>query len=164
MTSSYKEPETFSTLRMRSVPLLRRILVYYGDRIGFGANLSDALSDLQPGHTPGQTLNSSGGENPGPSNSPSSSSSSSSSSPPSSSASQPPGGGTTSVPSTQVELLNQIEQYFTQSQHDYAKGNYVAGARALGQAQKLIEQYLNKYGALPSGTAGSAGASSSPSG
>ena len=145
-------------------PLLRRILVYYGDRIGFGANLSDALSDLQPGHTPGQTLNSSGGENPGPSNSPSSSSSSSSSSPPSSSASQPPGGGTTSVPSTQVELLNQIEQYFTQSQRDYAKGNYVAGARALGQAQKLIEQYLNKYGALPSGTAGSAGASSSPSG
>ena len=37
-------------------PTLQRILVTFGDKIGYGATLDAALSDLKPGHTPGQTL------------------------------------------------------------------------------------------------------------
>ncbi|MCU1655989.1 MAG: conserved rane protein of unknown function, partial [Pseudonocardiales bacterium] len=34
-----------------SYPTLQRVLVSYGDKIGYGATLADALSDLRPGHT-----------------------------------------------------------------------------------------------------------------
>ena len=42
-------------------PLLRRVLVYYGGNVGFGATLPGALSDFLPGHVTGQTVPNGGG-------------------------------------------------------------------------------------------------------
>jgi uncharacterized membrane protein (UPF0182 family) len=41
-------------------PTLQRVLVSYGNNLGFGATLADALSDFEPGKTLGHTLNTPG--------------------------------------------------------------------------------------------------------
>jgi hypothetical protein len=49
-----------------------------------------------------------------------------------------------------VQLLQQIDGYFKHSQEAYKRGNFALGARDQAKAQQLIEQYLAKYGSLPS--------------
>jgi hypothetical protein len=61
-----------------------------------------------------------------------------------------------------VQLLQQIDAYFQDSQRAYKQGNFAAGARWQAKAQQLIEQYLRNYGSLPGG--GSGPATASPSG
>jgi hypothetical protein len=88
----YVEP-LYVQAQTNGYPLLRRIMVSYGGNIGFGETLEGALSDLQPGHHTGQTIDTGQDQTP-PSGtttptSPSSSPSSNPSSRPSSSATPP---------------------------------------------------------------------------
>jgi hypothetical protein len=149
-------------------PTLQRVIAYYGGNIGYTQDLADTLNDLRNGNPVATSLNvaaTPGVANPSsPPNNPSSTSPSSQSS--GSSTAPPPGSGT-SVSGSQVQLLQQIDGYFKLSQQKYAHGNYAGGAAAQSKAQALIEQYLTRFGALPS-TSGSSGrsspSSSSPAG
>ncbi len=46
-----------STASASSYPTLQRVLVTYGDKIGYGASLADALKDIQTGRATGSSLN-----------------------------------------------------------------------------------------------------------
>jgi uncharacterized membrane protein (UPF0182 family) len=134
-------------------PILVRVIVVYGDKIGYGATLSDALTDFLPGHHTGQTLslpassgnsdngsgNGGGGKTP-PSSSPPTSPSSTPSSP-------------TGPAGSQKALLGKLDAAYSDLQSAYASGD----AGTIGAAQQklndLVKQYLEKYGALPGGSA-----------
>ena len=72
----YVEP-LYVQAQTNGYPLLRRVMVSYGDKIGFGETLQGALSDLQPGHVTGQTIDSGSDQTPPASSSPSATPSSS---------------------------------------------------------------------------------------
>jgi uncharacterized membrane protein (UPF0182 family) len=133
-------------------PTLQRVIAYYGGRIGYTQDLADTLYDLRNQKPVAFSLNATGTTGPGsstPSTPPPPTSSGSTSSS-TNSTSAPPPTGTTSVPGTQVQLLQQIDGYFKHSQEAYKRGNFALGARDQAKAQQLIEQYLAKYGSLPS--------------
>ena len=67
----------------RQYPMLRRVLVSYGNKIGFGEDLAGALSDLQPGAITGHTIDTSSDQTGSPTSTPSPSKSPSPSSTPS---------------------------------------------------------------------------------
>jgi uncharacterized membrane protein (UPF0182 family) len=127
-------------------PLLRRVAISYGDRIGYGATLADALADLPAGHSTGESLGSSGGG----ANSP----------PPSSSSPPPSGTSSPPAPVNQAAALADLNRAFTQLENAYKSGDFQAIGSAQAQVQKLLQQYLAKYGSVPSG---SGTPSSSPS-
>jgi uncharacterized membrane protein (UPF0182 family) len=127
-------------------PLLRRVAISYGDRIGYGATLADALADLPAGHSTGESLGSSGGG----ANSP----------PPSSSSPPPSGTSSPPAPVNQAAALADLNSAFTQLENAYKSGDFQAIGSAQAQVQKLLQQYLAKYGSVPSG---SGTPSSSPS-
>lgn len=148
-------------------PTLSRVLVTYGNHIGYASTLQNALEDIKLGRTPGSTLNDvsnpSTPSNPSSSPSSTSSSTSSSSSSSSSSSTPPPGTGSTSVPPDQLQLLEQINAYFQQSSRAYAHHKPIQGAIAQGHAQKLVQEYLRRFGSAPAGSSTSPTASPSPS-
>ena len=115
-------------------PILQRILVAYGDEIGYAATLPDALANLSQGNV-GQTLN------PGGTVSPSPSSTATSSSPP------PPTTGT-SPPSSQSQasVIQQLDTAITQLQADFKSGNLAA----IGQDLARVQQLTSQYGSLQS--------------
>jgi uncharacterized membrane protein (UPF0182 family) len=140
-------------------PVLSRVLVTYGNQIGYAANLQDALDDIRLHRQPGSTLNENGTTNP-PGGSTSSPPPTSTSNPSSgTSNTPPPGSGSTSVPPDQVQLLQQINADFQQSARAFKRGDVSAGFAAQARAQKLIERYLSTYGSLPSGRSSGAGSS-----
>jgi uncharacterized membrane protein (UPF0182 family) len=150
-------------------PLLQRVIAFYGGKIGYGADLTSALTDLATDRPTGSSVStndtsSNGNGSPGPSQSPTSTSpGSSESSGSSTSPTPPPDTGSVSVAPGQLQLLQQIDNYFKKSKQAYARGDFVAGARAQGQAQKAIERYLTRYGALPTGARSSGSGTASPS-
>jgi len=135
-------------------PTLQRVLVAYGDNLGFGATLSDALSDFLPGHTLGQTLGlgagsssssgggSSGGGSSGSTTAPPSSGSSSSTPPPA-------GGG-----DTEASLLAQLNTV----QHELAEakqsGDTVKQVEALQKQNELVQKLLKVEGGSSPATGG----------
>jgi uncharacterized membrane protein (UPF0182 family) len=139
-------------------PTLQRVLVTYGEKIGYGATLAAALSDLQPGHTTGQTLQlgSTTGEDNGPSTPPSSPTPTPTTSAPSTSA--PP---TTSVPPDQRQLLAELNSAFAQFEAAQRSGDFAAAGAAQGKVNQLLQQYLSRFGTLPSGTPTPSGSPSS---
>jgi uncharacterized membrane protein (UPF0182 family) len=142
-------------------PLLARVITYYGGKIGYEANLNQSLNDIRlPNQSTGELLN----QNPGNQNPTTPPPTSTAPTTPTNTTSPapPPTGGSTSVPATQVQLLQQIQTYFQDSQQAYKHGNFAAGAKWQAKAQQLIEQYLRKYRSLPAG--GSPTANASPSG
>jgi uncharacterized membrane protein (UPF0182 family) len=129
-----------------SYPTLQRILVTFGDKIGYGATLEKALSDLQPGHTPGQTLKELGSTTTSPggaTTTPSPTSSSPSSGPTSTS---PPALG-------QQAALAQLNDAFNQLEQANKAGTFAEQAQAQARVLTLLQQYLAKYGTPPSGSA-----------
>jgi len=120
-----------------SYPTLGRVLVTYGDKIGYGATLADALSDLQPGHSPGQTLKLGTTNTPTttPTTTPPSSGSSTTAAPP---------------PQSQAALLADLNTAFTALQNAYKSGDFVAIGTAQANVQKLLQQYVAKYGSTSS--------------
>jgi uncharacterized membrane protein (UPF0182 family) len=144
-----------------SYPTLQRVLVTYGNNIGYGATLNDALSDFLPGHSTGQTLSKNGGTSPPTGTS--SPTNSSSSSPPSSR----PSSGASTVPPTsgdpKTRALQEIQTALDKMQADYARGDVAAGSAEQGKVVKMLQEYFNAYGALPPGASASNTPSSSTS-
>jgi uncharacterized membrane protein (UPF0182 family) len=123
-------------------PTLQRVLVTYGDKIGYGAKLSDALSDLQPGHQPGETLSQLG------STTTTTPSSSPSTSPPVTGSTSPPASGsaTTAPATSQAQLLAQLNQAFADLQGAYRSGDFTTIGRDEARVQQLLQQYESRYG------------------
>jgi uncharacterized membrane protein (UPF0182 family) len=120
-----------------SYPTLQRVILYYGDRIGYGQTLADALSDFAPGASTGHTVP---GLATGSSSSPPSSPSSS---PSSSASSSPPPVGAGKV--TQA----QIDQAIVNLHNAYATGDL----GKIGAAQQQLYELVQRYNAQRSQTA-----------
>jgi uncharacterized membrane protein (UPF0182 family) len=144
-------------------PVLQRVLVVYGDQIGFEPTLQQALTDLEPDHTTGESLppTSGGGGGPtGPTSTPtpttpppsSSSSSSNSTSPP------PQTGGKVT--------LAQVQQAYADLNAALASGNQRTYLLAQLKFNQVVAKYLAAHpGALPtSSSSSSAPSSPHPSG
>ena len=115
-------------------PTLERILVAYGDQLGFGATLADALQDLQPGHTTGESLPGGGSAPIVPSQTPTST-------PPSTSGAPPTGSTATPGKLTQQQQLAQLDQAFADLQAAYKSGDF----KRIGDAQAKVQQLLSNY-------------------
>jgi len=139
-----------STSAASSYPTLQRVLVTYGDKIGYGATLADALADIQQGRSTGaslalgQTTGVDSGKGGTPSPSPSTSAPPSS--PPSSSTPTvpPPSGAPTSVP----QVLTQLDQARVALNNAYDTHDPVK----IGQAQKKVNDLLDDYARLRKAT------------
>jgi uncharacterized protein len=137
-------------------PILSRVIVVYGDIIGYGATLSDALYNLS--HPPvGVTLSGVNGNTPTPSTTPTPTPTGTSTGTSSPTA--------TATSSTSLDaVLNQLDAAYIKLQSDYKTGNLAT----IGQDQQTIATLLQQYAALrasssttPSSTP-SASASPSP--
>ena len=141
-TFLYVEP-LYVQAQSNGFPLLKRVLTYYGGRIGFGATLSAALADLQPGHSTGETLGASGSDPTGttPTTTPTttpSTSPSSSGAPPSAPPTTGTGSGSTSLPA----LLTQLDQAYADYQSVAKSGDVVKIAMAQSRIDTLVRQIL----------------------
>jgi uncharacterized membrane protein (UPF0182 family) len=141
----YVEPLYVQGSSATGFPILRRILVQYGGRIGYGTSLSQALRNLdQP--VVGQEIDQSTATSPGPSPS-------TPSPPPSSTAPRPPSAGPTTPPlsvSPQIDtLLRQLDAAFTELQNAYKSGDLAR----IGQAQANLKTLLDQYARLRGPTA-----------
>jgi len=131
----YVEPlYTVSSTSSGAYPSLQRVIVVYGNKIGYGADLAAALSDFEPGHHTGQTLALSGGGN-GSTGSGGGTSSSPPTGTPSSSRSTPASGTGGSV------TLAQIDQAILDLQAAYQTGDPAKVGAAEAKLQQLIEKY-----------------------
>jgi uncharacterized protein len=133
-------------------PILQRILVSYGDQIGYASNLSDALKNLSQPQV-GQSLDIG--------------SSTTATAPPTgtTTATPTPTGSATSaptVPPTQQALLGQLDTAYSDLQAATRTGDFAKIGLAQQQLNVLVQQYLIKYGAPASGPATSARPSGSP--
>ena len=124
-------------------PVLSRIIVDYQGHIGYGSTLSDALSDFEPGHFTGETVNLSGAGNPTTSPTPTPTTTPTGSSTPSS------GGG-----STGSVTVTQLNAAYTALQNAYKTGNPSTIATAEAQVLNLLQRYLaqNPGASLPTGS------------
>jgi uncharacterized membrane protein (UPF0182 family) len=120
-------------------PTLQRVLVSYGKNLGFGATLSDALSDFLPGHRLGQTLDNFGqatGAGGGSTGSGGSTSSATPSGGPSSTSSPP-----SSLPTNAAQILQQL-QVVRQQLHDTPGDQPLKIAQLQQQEQDLVDRLL----------------------
>jgi uncharacterized membrane protein (UPF0182 family) len=119
-------------------PLLQAILVAYGDQLGYGSSVSDALSHLSPvGQVPPlRSAASPGGTVPSPSATPTPTQTK----PPSSSA-RPP---STSPPASANAdtVLRQLDTAFTELQNAYKSGDLARIGQAQADVQRLTKEYL----------------------
>ena len=148
-TFLYVEP-LYVQAQTNGYPLLRRIMVSYGGKIGFGEDLAGAMSDLQPGHVTGETIDAASDQPPpsGTTTPPSTSSSaapSPSKSPSSSPSTQPP-------PANEQQVIAQLGTAVTElnkayDSHDPVKINE-AQAKVLELAGRLAQL---QHAASPSG-------------
>jgi hypothetical protein len=123
-----------------SYPQLQRIIAVYGNNVGYGATLTAALSDFQPGHVTGQTLNipnTGNGQSTTPTPTPSSSTPTTPSSPTTPTSPTSP---STSAPSTgsAAALLAQIGEAYTGLQT-------CRGATDCATAQEKLNALVNDY-------------------
>ena len=136
----YVEPLYVQASGSTGYPILQRVLVAYGDKIGYAANLADALANLSRG-TVGASLidgSSSGGQttSPSPSTPPPSSS-------PTAGPSTPP------VTGSQAQLVQQLNTALTRLQAAYRSGDFAAIGEAQAEVQRLTTQYLKSQSAAP---------------
>ena len=117
-------------------PLLQAILVAYGDQLGYGSSVSDALTHLAPvgqvpplrsAASPGSTLPSSTPPTSTPTTRPSTS--------PPSSTTPPPAAGADAV-------LKQLDAAFTELQNAYKSGDLARIGEAQAAVQRLTKEYL----------------------
>ena len=151
----YVEPLYVQGQGASSFPVLQRILVSYGDQIGYAANLADALKNLSQGavgqsidtgtSTPstGASSTPSTPSSSAPSSSAPSSSASSSSAPPPSSSSAP---ASSTPPASQQALLDQLNAAYTDLQDATKTGDFAKIGAAQQKLNTLVSQYLTTYG------------------
>jgi len=138
-----------------SYPTLQRVLVTFGDKIGYGATLDKALSDLKPGHTPGQTLKELGSTTTTPGGG-------GTTTPPPTSTGTPTSSPTTAAPVGQKAALAQLNDAFQALEQANKTGDFATQAQAQAKVLTLLQDYLAKYGPLPSGSAAPTSGSPSP--
>ncbi len=114
-------------------PSLNRVVVVFGDKIGYGATLADALSDFQSGNTTGDTINLSTGS---PTTQPSST-------PPPSSA-----GSGTPAPTSGKVTAAQLDTAVTNLDAAYKTGDFAK----IGTAQQALKLLVERYTAQNSGS------------
>jgi uncharacterized protein len=150
----YVEPLYVQASGSTGYPILQRVMVAYGDKIGYAENLPAALDNLSHGPVgaliPG-TVGSGGLQT----------SAAPSTSPPASSA--PPTVEPTSPPITgsQAQILSQLNAALTRLQNAYRSGDFAAIGQAQADVQRLSAAYLK--GQRPTSSSPSPQPSSSPS-
>jgi uncharacterized membrane protein (UPF0182 family) len=118
-------------------PTLQRVLVVYGDKIGYATNLSGAIKNLDEGVV-GQSINL-GSTSNNPTSTPTGTSPPASSSPP---VSNPP------VTGTNVNsILSQLDQAMTTLEDAYKSGDFSKIGAAQADVQRLTQAYLAARGA-----------------
>jgi uncharacterized membrane protein (UPF0182 family) len=127
-------------------PALDAILVSYGDEVGYGSSVSDALTHLAPaGQVPPLRSAVGGGA---PTTNPTSSSP-----PPSSSSGKPPPNQSSSPsappPSNAQAVLNQLNAAFNKLSDAYKSGDLAKIGTAQADVQRLTEQYLKLLSSSP---------------
>jgi uncharacterized protein len=141
----YVEPLYVSGSSSSGYPVLRRILVAYGDNIGYSDSLSGALANLAPGQTPGQELGTV------PTTPPSSSTSPPSSAPSSTAPSTVPKTTTPTGTASVEVILAQLDAASQRLINAYKTGDPIQVGEAEAQVKKLTEEYLAARGkAVPS--------------
>ncbi|MDQ2795568.1 MAG: UPF0182 family protein [Actinomycetota bacterium] len=140
-----------------SFPTLQRVLVTYGDKIGYGATLASALYDITSGRDTGSSLPGAGGGSDTtkpPTPTPGGSSGASTSQTPSSSTTPP-----TTNPGSVTSILTRLDTAVSQLDAAYKSGDPVR----IGQAEAKIKQLSADYQAARSKAPGtSPRASSTP--
>ncbi len=128
----YVEP-LYVQAQRSGFPLLRRVLVSYGGNVGFADNLTDALSDLQPGHHTGQTVDN--GDTGVPTTTPTT--------PPASSGSS---GSPTTTPTqaTVNQLLVQLDQAVTARNAAYDTHDPTKIAAAQAKVDRLVDELVQR--------------------
>ncbi len=139
----FVEPLYVKASGSTAFPTLQRVLVAYGDKIGYDDSLSGALANLS--HPPVGSLlglSSNGQPSTGNSSTPSSTASSSPTSSPTSSppASSPPIPPSTATPGENT-ILTQLNQAFDQLSQAYKTGD----PGKIGAAQGKVAQLTNEY-------------------
>jgi uncharacterized membrane protein (UPF0182 family) len=136
-----------------SYPTLQRVLVTYGDKIGYGATLSAALLDITSGREAGTSLQV--GQTGGNSSTPPPSSTPTPTGPgsPSSSSSTPP------LPASVTAVLAQLDTAFANLDAAYKTGDPVK----IGQAEAEIKRLSQQYQQLRSASASPTSPKASPS-
>jgi uncharacterized protein len=134
----YVEPLYVQGTTGTGFPILQRVLVVYGDKVGYATNLADALDNLSHGPpgvsiaVPGQTSTPQSSSPPPPS----------SSTPPPSSA-KPPSSSATPPPPNAQAILQQLNTAFERLQAAYKSGDLAAIGTAQADVQRLTQEYLN---------------------
>jgi uncharacterized protein len=125
-----------------SYPTLQRVLVTYGDKIGYGATLASALADITLGRDPGTSIEV--GQTTGVANTGKPSSSATPTTTPTTGSSTPAGGSTGSTaPATTVPaLLAQLKTANAALNAAYDSHNPVTIAQAQVAEQKIVNQLL----------------------
>jgi uncharacterized membrane protein (UPF0182 family) len=132
----YVEPLYVQATTGSSFPTLQRVLVTYGDKIGYGATLSDALKDITSGRVAGTSLQV--GQTTG--NGPSSPSGTPTSTP---TGSGTPSGSSSSAPPASVNaILAELDQAVTARNAAYDTHDPTKIAQAEANVQTLVDQLL----------------------
>ncbi|MGH8861187.1 MAG: UPF0182 family protein, partial [Jatrophihabitantaceae bacterium] len=143
----YVEPLYRSNSTSSSYPILQRVIVVYGNKIGYGATLAAALSDFEPGHSTGQTvLSGQGQSNNGGSPTPTAS----------------PPSGSTSPPRSNTVTIQDLAAARDATKAALQSGDQVKIAQAEVAEQHLVDLYLQQHGVSPSGSTTAPGAPTSP--
>jgi uncharacterized protein len=124
-------------------PILQFVLVSYGDQVGIGQTLTEALGDAlgaSPISNPGGGGNDNGGNNGGDNN----------------------GGGKTSVPDQIRDLLIRAQQKFDAADQAQRDGNTVKWAALMEQGKNFVSRAVELSRSLPQNQSG-ASPSQSPS-
>jgi uncharacterized protein len=133
----YVEPLYVQGTSGTGYPILQRVLVVYGDKVGYATDLAGALNNLSHG-PPGVSINIPGQTATQPTSPPPSSSSTP---PPSSSAKPPP--SSTPGPANAQAILTQLNAAFEQLQAAYKTGDLAKIGAAQANVQRLTQEYLN---------------------
>jgi uncharacterized membrane protein (UPF0182 family) len=139
-------------------PILVRVIVVYGDKIGYGARLSDALSDIIEGNPTGTTITNGTLPNNNSTSPPTQPTTPSTSTPPNGTSSAPP-------PATgQRALLNQLNTAYDKLMSAYSSGDFAKIGAAQAKVNSLVAQYLAAYGVAPTGGTNSPSPNPAPTG
>jgi hypothetical protein len=137
----YVEPLYVQGATTSGYPVLRRILVAYGDKIGYAADVPDALANLSQ-TVVGITVN--GGTDTGPTPSTTPTPTGSGSSPPSSGVTSPT--PSTSGSATVNGVLQQLNTAFAALSAAYKSGDPAAIGAEQAKVYQLTQQYLGLIG------------------
>ena len=136
----YVEPLYVQGTTGTGYPILQRVLVVYGDKVGYATGLGGALNNLSNGLPPGASINV-----PGQTSQPSSSPPPSSSAPPPSSAKPPSSSAPPAPPpaNNAQAILTQLNTAFERLQAAYKTGDLAKIGQAQAEVQRLTQEYIN---------------------